>query len=208
MIEHAGGETRLFQLAVTIAQRADPAQVGLQRAQRPAAEHDAGIGCIVGDGIKNLSRRFCHGIDPLDPGVQNFQRRHHKIRRVEHVEQGAVRPRQPLSHNERQLRFHARADKTVRRHQAAIGKKHVVEQDAGVRLVDAERALHRLRRQPDLVALHDAPLGEFDLDPGLLDRIGVRNGDVWMIERQLPDLFPRLFRLIKPLGGEPDIVFG
>jgi hypothetical protein len=58
------------------------------------------------------------------------------------------------------------------------------------------------------VALHDAALGEFDLDPGFLDRIGIRNGDIWMIERQLPDLFPRLFRLIKPLGGEPDIVFG
>src|SRR5215813_15195240 len=31
MVEHAGGKTRLFQLPVTIAQRADPAQVGIER---------------------------------------------------------------------------------------------------------------------------------------------------------------------------------
>src|SRR5450759_1365154 len=44
MIEHAGGEPGLFQLAVAIAQRADPAQIRVQRAQRAAAEHDSGVG--------------------------------------------------------------------------------------------------------------------------------------------------------------------
>src|SRR5712664_4306160 len=43
MIEHAGGKPGFFQLTVTIAQRADPAQIGLQRAQRTAAQHNAGI---------------------------------------------------------------------------------------------------------------------------------------------------------------------
>ena len=86
MVEHAGGKPGLFQLAVTIAQRADPAQVGIQRPQRAAAEHDAGVGGIVGDGVEDLSRRLGYGIDPLDPGVQYFQRGDDEIGRVEHVE--------------------------------------------------------------------------------------------------------------------------
>src|ERR1700722_19378517 len=44
MIEHARAGLALFQLTVTITQRADPAQVGVERAQRPAAEHDACVG--------------------------------------------------------------------------------------------------------------------------------------------------------------------
>ncbi|KAH2816682.1 hypothetical protein KXV85_004324, partial [Aspergillus fumigatus] len=84
MVEHAGGKARLFQLAVTIAQRADPAQVGIERADRPAAEHDAGIGRIVGDGVENLARRPGLRVDPLDPRVENLQRRHHEVGRVEH----------------------------------------------------------------------------------------------------------------------------
>src|ERR1700676_4853138 len=31
MVEHAGGQSGLFQLAIAIAQRADPAQIGIQR---------------------------------------------------------------------------------------------------------------------------------------------------------------------------------
>src|SRR5258707_11682227 len=74
MIEHAGGKPGFFQLTVTIAQRADPAQIGVEWAQRTAAEHDSGVGGIVGNGIEYFSGRFGHGIDPLDPGVKNFQR--------------------------------------------------------------------------------------------------------------------------------------
>ena len=85
----------------------------------------------------------------------------------------AVRAREPLLHHEGKLGLDAGGDEAVGRHQAAIGKEHVVEQDAGIRLVDIERALHRLRGQADLVALHDAALRHFHLDPGLLDRIGI-----------------------------------
>ena len=58
------------------------------------------------------------------------------------------------------------------------------------------------------MALDDAALGDLDLDPRLLDRIGIRDGDAGMIQRQLPDLLAGLFRLMQPLGGEADIVFG
>src|ERR1700676_1328553 len=54
MIEHAGGEPGFFQLAVAIAQRPDPAQIGFERAQGTASEHDAGVGRVVGDGIEDL----------------------------------------------------------------------------------------------------------------------------------------------------------
>src|SRR4051812_45715223 len=51
MIEYASGKAGLFELAVAKTQRADPAQVGIHRADRPAAEHDAGIRGVVGDGV-------------------------------------------------------------------------------------------------------------------------------------------------------------
>ena len=172
MVEHAGGKAGFFQLPVAIAERADPAQVGIQRADRPAAEHDAGIRGVVGDGVENLSRRFGLRVDPFDAGVQNFQRRHHEVGGIEHVEHRAVRARQPLLHDEGEFGLDARGDKAVGRHQAAIGKEHVVEQDAGIRLVDIERALHRLRGQADLVALDGAARRDLHLDPGLLDRVG------------------------------------
>ena len=58
------------------------------------------------------------------------------------------------------------------------------------------------------MALDDAALGDLDLDPRLLDRIGILDGDAGMILRQLPDLLRRLLRLMKPLGGKTDIVLG
>ena len=38
---------------------------------------------------------FGLAVDPLDPGVEDFQRRHHEIGRVEHVEHGAVGAGEP-----------------------------------------------------------------------------------------------------------------
>src|SRR5581483_6628023 len=56
MIEHAGGKAGLLQLAVAEAQRTDPAQIGIERPDRPPAEHDAGVRCVVGDGVVDLAR--------------------------------------------------------------------------------------------------------------------------------------------------------
>src|SRR6266568_8091556 len=183
MIEHAGGKPGFLQLTVTIAQRADPAQIGLERAQRTAAEHNAGIGGVVGDGIEYLSGRLCHRIDSLDPCVQDFQRRHHEIGRIQHVEHRAVRPGQPRLHYERQFGFDPRTDEAVGWHEAAIGKEHVVEKNPGIRLIDTKRALHGLRCEADLVAFDDAALGDLDLDPRLLDGIGVLDSDARVIQR-------------------------
>src|SRR5262245_12084762 len=91
MVEHAGGKACLFQLPVTIAQCADPAHVSIERADRPAAQHDAGVRRVVVDGVKDLARGFGLRIDTLDAGVEDFQCRYDKIGGVEHVEQRAVR---------------------------------------------------------------------------------------------------------------------
>src|SRR6185312_6378040 len=53
MVENAGRKPGLLELAVAEAERADPAEVGVHRPDRPAAEHDARIRGIVGDGVKD-----------------------------------------------------------------------------------------------------------------------------------------------------------
>jgi hypothetical protein len=111
-------------------------------------------------------------------------------------------------HHEGELCLDPGGDEAVRRHQAAIGKEHVVEQHTGIRLVDVERALHRLRGQPDLVALDDTSLSELDVDPGLLDRVSVGNRDVGEILRKLPDLDTALLRLMQAAGAGADVVLG
>src|SRR5882724_9397062 len=100
MIEDAGRKPGLFELAVAETQRADPAQVSIHRPYRPAAEHDAGIRRVVGDGVENLPRRLGLRIDAFDPSVQNLQRRHHEVGGVEHVKHRAVRSRKPRLHHE------------------------------------------------------------------------------------------------------------
>src|SRR5665213_1134450 len=208
MVEYAGGKPGLFQLAVAIAQRADPAQVGVQRTDWTSAEHDAGVRSVVGNRVEYLAGRLGLRIDALDPGVEDFQRRHHEIGRVEHVEHGAARTCQALLHDEGELGFDPRADKAIRRHQPAIGEEHVVEQHAGIRLVDIERALHRFRGEADLVALDHVAPRDLDRDPRFLDRVGVLDGDAGMVQRNLPDLLAGFFRIVEPLGGEADIILG
>ena len=177
MIEHAGGKPGFLELAVREAQRADPAQVGVLGPDRPAAEHDAGIGRVVGDGVEDLARRLGLG-----------STRSMRVSRISSagttksvalstsniVQSG---PARRCLHDEGELGLDARGDEAIRGHEPAIGKEHVVEQHAGIRLVDIERALHRLRGQADLVAFDDAALGDLDLDPCLLDRVGVVDGD-------------------------------
>ena len=120
----------------------------------------------------------------------------------------AVGPGKPCLHHEGEFSLDAGRDEAIRWYQPAIGKEHVVEQDAGIRLVDIECALHRLRRQADLVALDGAVLGDLHLDPCLLDRIGVRNGNAGVLQRDLPDLRAGFFRVVEPFGGGADIVLG
>jgi len=56
------------------------------------------------------------------------------------------------------------------------------------------------------VALDDAAGGDLDLDPRLLDRIGVIQRDIGKFLRELADLRARPFGAVEPLGGGADLV--
>ena len=63
-------------------------------------------------------------------------------------------------------------DQLVARHVPAVGNRHVVEQHAVVRLIDAELALHGERSQTDLASDQPSPLLQPPLRVDLLRRIG------------------------------------
>src|SRR5271167_3243977 len=52
MAEHAGGDAGLLDLRVTVHDAADPAQIDVERTDRPAADDDAGGGAVVGYGVE------------------------------------------------------------------------------------------------------------------------------------------------------------
>ncbi len=56
------------------------------------------------------------------------------------------------------------------------------------------------------MSLDDAPLGDLDVDPGLLDRVGILDRDRGIILRQLTDLAAALLRLVQAPGGAADVV--
>ncbi len=147
------------------------------------------------------------GVDTFDPGIQYLKCRHHKIRGIEHIEHRAMRSRKSLLHDEGKLCFDPGSDKAFRWHQTTIVKEHVVEENAGIRLIDVERALHCLRSQPDLVTFHHAALRNLDLDPLLLDPVGVFDGDGRIFERNLTDLLAGFLGLVEPFscGGNVDL---
>ena len=72
MAEHAGGDAGLLDLGVAIHDAADPAQVDIERPDRPAADDDAGRRPVVGHGVEDLARVLQARIDDLD-------RRHHVL---------------------------------------------------------------------------------------------------------------------------------
>src|SRR5580704_6967904 len=69
MAEHAGSDAGLFDLGVAIHNAADPAQIDLQRTDRPAADDNTGGGAVVGHGVENLARILQPRVDDLDRGT-------------------------------------------------------------------------------------------------------------------------------------------
>ena len=73
MIENAGGDAGLLDLAVAEQQRADPAQISIVRTDRPTAHDQRRIRRVVGDRIHYLPRRPGFGIEAMHPGFQDFE---------------------------------------------------------------------------------------------------------------------------------------
>jgi hypothetical protein len=56
MTEHAGGNPGLLDLGILVHDAADPAQVDVERPDRPTTDDDPGRRPIVGDRVENLAR--------------------------------------------------------------------------------------------------------------------------------------------------------
>src|SRR6185437_16051331 len=89
----------------------------------------------------------------------------------------------------------------VGRDAGAVAVGHVVEEDAEVGFGDADGALHRLRRQADLVALDAATLAQLERCPRLLDRVGVLDGHAGVLERKLATRGARPVGVVEALRG-------
>ena len=97
MAEHAGGDAGLLDLGIAIHDAADPAQVDIERPDRPAADDDAGRRPVVGDGVEDLARVLQARIDDLD-------RRHHILGRAQHVGEAHAGAAQRPAEDEGDLR--------------------------------------------------------------------------------------------------------
>src|SRR6266850_2195510 len=107
------------------------------------------------------------------------------IGRAQHVREPDSGTLQGFSENEGELDLDAR-DTVVRvRHFRAVGNHHVIQEMSVVWLADLRGGLHRLRREPDLVA--DEPRARLDLvlrNRGR-DGVGILDGDVRVGDREL-----------------------
>ena len=137
MAEHAGGDAGLLDLGIAIHDAADPAQIDVERADRPAADRDAGGGAVVGDGVENLAR-------VLQARVDDFDRRHDVFGGAQHLGQADAGAAQPLAQDEGELDLDTRqADNS----HAARGRRRrssCCREMAVIGLVDLRGALHRL----------------------------------------------------------------
>src|ERR1700693_4979379 len=56
MPKHAAAQAGLLDLGIAVHDAADPAQIDIERTDRPAADHDTRRGAIVGNRVENLAR--------------------------------------------------------------------------------------------------------------------------------------------------------
>lgn len=142
VVEHRRRHPGLLDHAIAIQHRRHLAQVDLGGAHGAAAEHHTGIGGVVGDGVEHLAGRVGVGVDLLDAGVDDFQRRDHPFSGVEHIEHRAVGALERLAEDEGQFHFHPWHDEAFEGDVAAFVEKHVVEQGAVIGFGDIRRHLH------------------------------------------------------------------
>src|SRR5215510_2071709 len=201
MAEHPGGHTGLLDLGVAVHDAADPAQVDLHGSDRPAADHDAGGGAIVGDGVKNLAR-------VLDARVDDLDGRNHVFGRAQHIGQPDAGAFQRLAEHEGQLDLHPRPAVIGVLNLGTVGDHHVVEQVPIVGLVDLRRALHRLGGEADLVPDQLCPGGDPPFGDLGGDRIGIFDGNAGPGGGELDGLFALLLCRHENVGGFAAIGLG
>jgi hypothetical protein len=75
VVQHRGGQAGFLDHAVLEQHGADPAQVHVHRPHRPAAQHDAGVGGEVADGVEHLAHGLGVAVELLDARVDDLDRR-------------------------------------------------------------------------------------------------------------------------------------
>src|SRR5215469_11775376 len=204
VVQHRRSDAGFLKHAVSIAERTDPAQVDVERANRAAANYQRRIGRIVCDGVDHAPRRL--GLWVIPPGAQihDLERGYYILSRIENLENRAVGPFERLAQNKSKFVLEHRRNKPMDRYLCSVLIKHVVEQDAVVGLVDAEHRLHGPRGKANLVPDNFATFGELDIDPRLLHRVTVGIGDFGILCGRKPDHPPGLLGGVKLAGESRD----
>jgi hypothetical protein len=204
MVEHAGGETRLLDFAVAADDGADAAHVGRNAVgpERPAAEHERGVGGVVRDGVENGPRPLGFRIEALNARIENLECGRDVGGGIEHVVERAVGAGERARQHEGELGFDAQLQEAIGRDDGAVAMEHVVEQDAEVGLGDVDGALHGLGGQADLVAFDAAALPLLELHPRVLDGVGIVDGHAGIVERELAAGHARARGLFQALRGQ------
>ena len=114
-------------------------------------------------------------------------------------------PAQRLLEHERDLDLDERPVHPAARHRRALEHEPVVEQRAVVGLGGTAQRAHRLRRQPDLVALHQSPGGDLQVGDGLRDPVGVGDVGVGIGDRDRLDRHVRQLGVEQRLGRRRDL---
>lgn len=130
-------------------------------------QHEAGGAGVVGDRVNEAD------LPGLDAAVDEFECGHDVVGCGKHVIDAQARPGQRSLQHESDLGFGARGDEPPGRDRVTVGHRHVGEQVAVVRGVDAEHLLHRQRGQADLVPDDDATRGKAPIDVEELDLVGI-----------------------------------
>ena len=140
--------------------------------------------------------------------VDDLDARQHEVRGPDHVDGVDARPDERLPQHEGQLDLDQRPVHPAARHDATLEHEPVVEHRPVVGLAGVEQLAHRLRREPDLVALDDPPRLDLELGHGHRDPVGVRHVGVGIGLRDRRDRLVVELGAIERGGGRGDLLVG
>ena len=154
----------------------DRVEVG--QADGPRPEHEEPGRTVVGHRVEERD------LPVGDPRIDDLDRRHCEVDRSEHLGGGRVGVGQIIAEHEGDLGLDLGLDQPADGDLGAVFDRHVGEQHAVVRLVDAQLALDGERREADLAA-DEAPSA---LDPmggvDVLDRVGLLDRGDRVLDRR------------------------
>ena len=126
--------------------------------------------------------RLVTGMDAIAARIDELECRLDVLSRLEHIVDGDRFAAEPLTDDERDFDFELGVDVVRVTKLHATAHDHVVEQRTEIGLVDLHLLLHRSRRQADLATHHLRPVGDLQIDPRLLHRVGIGDVEVGVVD--------------------------